>query len=51
MLYDGGTAGERTVVSVLNVELSTAPASVDLRALGLNENCKGKLMPWSMEPQ
>jgi hypothetical protein len=51
MLWKERTAVERTEVSVVSFELSTDTASVALRALGLNEECEGGLMPGWMEPQ
>jgi len=41
----------RVAVRVLSFELSADTASVDLEAPGLNEECKGGLVPWWMESQ
>lgn len=45
MLCDEKTAGEWMAVRVFSFELSADTASVDLEALGSNEECKGGLMP------
>lgn len=43
MLCDGRAAGERAVVSVLSIELSTDTANFDSGAVGFNEDCKSRL--------
>jgi hypothetical protein len=46
MLWKEITVVERAVATVLSSELSTDTANFDSGALGFNEECKSRLIPW-----